>query len=53
MKGVVVCDPEIGYFKNGANDFDFIVIGSDGIFDRLSNNDINEIVWNVIREYQS
>ena len=53
MKGVVVCDPDIGYYKNGTNDFDYIVIGSDGIFDKLSNDDINEIIWNTIKESQS
>lgn len=52
MKGVVVCDPEINYLKNGANDLDFIVIGSDGIFDKLKNEDINKLVWSTIRDYQ-
>lgn len=51
MSGVVVCYPEINYIKNGTNEFDFIVIGSDGIFDKLSNQDVNEIVWNTIKEY--
>jgi protein phosphatase 2C family protein 2/3 len=50
MKGVVVCDPDIHYIQNGANEFDFIVIGSDGIFDKLNNEDINSIVWNTIKE---
>ena len=37
MRGVVVCDPDINYIQGGANEFDFIVIGSDGIFDKLKN----------------
>ena len=41
MKGVVVCDPEVNYCKNGANEFDYIIIGSDGIFDKLKNEDIH------------
>jgi protein phosphatase 2C family protein 2/3 len=41
MKGVVVCDPDVNYIANGANEFDFIVIGSDGIFDKLKNEDLN------------
>ena len=41
MRGVVVCDPDINYIQGGANEFDFIVIGSDGIFDKLKNEDIN------------
>ena len=52
MEGVVVCDPDITYVRNGGLDLDFIVIGSDGIFDKLSNHDLGEIVWNVVREHQ-
>jgi protein phosphatase 2C family protein 2/3 len=52
MEGVVVCDPDITYIRNGGSDLDFIVIGSDGIFDKLSNSDIGDIVWNVVRENQ-
>lgn len=37
MRGVVVCDPDITYLRNGGQEIDFIVIGSDGIFDKLSN----------------
>ena len=50
MKGVVVCDPEINYVANGTNELDFIVIGSDGIFDKLKNEDINKIVWTTIKD---
>lgn len=52
MAGVVVCDPDITYLKNGGQETDFIVLGSDGIFDKLSNEMIGDIVWNVIREHQ-
>ena len=51
MEGVVVCDPDINYVKNGGQDLDFIVIGSDGIFDKLSNEMIGDIVWNVVRDH--
>jgi serine/threonine protein phosphatase PrpC len=51
MEGVVVCDPDITYVRNGGHDLDFIVIGSDGIFDKLSNQDLGEIVWSVVREH--
>jgi protein phosphatase PTC2/3 len=51
MAGVVVCDPDINYLRNGGKEIDFIIIGSDGIFDKLSNEFIGEIVWNVIREH--
>lgn len=35
MERVVVCDPDITYLKNGALEIDFIILGSDGIFDKL------------------
>lgn len=53
MIGVVICDPEIKVLKGEASDLDFIVFGSDGIFDKLKTEDINEIVWNTVKEYQS
>lgn len=37
IPGVVVCDPDVNYLPNGANELDFIVMGSDGIFDKLKN----------------
>jgi protein phosphatase 2C family protein 2/3 len=36
---VVVCVPEIKAFKIDESQHDFIVLGCDGIFDRLSNRD--------------
>jgi serine/threonine protein phosphatase PrpC len=50
MEGVVVCDPDITYIRNGGQELDYIIIGSDGIFDKLNNADLGEIVWNVVRE---
>lgn len=52
MEGVVVCDPDITYIKNGGQELDFVIIGSDGIFDKLNNTDIGEIVWSVVKENQ-
>jgi protein phosphatase 2C family protein 2/3 len=46
-RGVVICDPEIIYEKDGASRLDYILIGSDGIFDRLSNEQINRMVWDT------
>lgn len=53
MRGVVVCDPDITYLRNGGQDVEFIVIGSDGIFDKLNNEMIGDIVWGVIKECQA
>jgi protein phosphatase 2C family protein 2/3 len=51
IRGVVVSDPDINFIRNGCNELDFIVMGSDGIYDKLKNEYIIEIVWNTIREY--
>ena len=53
MPGVVVCDPDILYLKNGGQDLDFIILGSDGIFDKLSTDEICQLAWNIIKEHQN
>jgi len=47
MKGVVTCEPETTHQADGSNYLDYILIGSDGIFDKLKNDQINSIVWEV------
>eukprot|EP00826_Nyctotherus_ovalis_P002647 TRINITY_DN10533_c0_g1_i6.p2 TRINITY_DN10533_c0_g1~~TRINITY_DN10533_c0_g1_i6.p2 ORF type:complete len:277 (-),score=57.92 TRINITY_DN10533_c0_g1_i6:154-984(-) len=42
---VVVATPDIISFKV-TSEHDFVVIGSDGIFDQLSNEDVVQCVWN-------
>ena len=42
---VIICEPEIRSFKLKDNHFDFIAIGCDGIFDRLSNREVIDTVW--------
>lgn len=41
MKGVVTCDPEIIHEVNGVESLDYVLIASDGIFDKLKNDKIN------------
>lgn len=36
---VVVCVPEIKAFKIEENEHDFVLLGCDGIFDRLNNKE--------------
>ena len=50
-RGVVICDPEIGYHKNGSNTLDYIMIASDGIYDKISNEDINKSVWQLAERH--
>ncbi len=47
MKGVVTCDPETTHEKNGSEYLDYVLIGSDGVFDKLKNDQINGIVWDI------
>jgi len=47
MKGVVCCEPEITHEVSGTAYLDYVLIGSDGIFDKLKNDQINSIVWDV------
>ncbi|CDW77140.1 serine threonine protein phosphatase [Stylonychia lemnae] len=42
---VIVCEPEIRSFKIKESHFDFMVVGCDGIFDRLSNREVIDTVW--------
>ena len=44
---VVVCQPDIKAFKI-QKEHDFIVLGCDGIFDKLSNEDVSQCVWNSV-----
>ena len=41
---VIICEPEICQFKLGDNQ-DFIMMGCDGIFDRLTNKDVINTMW--------
>lgn len=46
---VIVCEPDIKCFKIQDN-FDYIMIGCDGIFERLNNRDCIDAVWERINE---
>lgn len=46
---VIVCEPDIKSFKV-QDHFDFIMIGCDGIFERLNNRDCIDEIWNRITE---
>ena len=47
---VVVAIPEITSFKINLTDHDFLVLGCDGIFDKMSNDDIVNCVWNSVAD---
>jgi len=48
--GVIIPNPDITEFEIN-NEFDFMVIGCDGIFDVLSNEDLYEI-WKIVLKIQ-
>lgn len=51
VPGAVVCDPEIQVL-NISPDLDFAFLGCDGIYDVLSNEEINEIIWETIEDFK-
>lgn len=46
---VVIAEPEIKSFKI-TKEHDFIVLGCDGIFDKLNNPDTIACAWNSVRD---
>ncbi len=46
---VIVCEPDIKCFKAQDN-FDFIMIGCDGIFEQLNNRDCIDEIWDRVHE---
>jgi protein phosphatase 2C family protein 2/3 len=46
---VVIAEPDITAFKI-RNNYDFIAIACDGIFDKLSNKDAIHLVWQSVRQ---
>ena len=48
----IIASPEIKSFKIGT-DHDFIVLASDGIYDKLSNKEIVQCVWNSVKDAKS
>jgi protein phosphatase PTC2/3 len=51
-KNVVIAVPEIKSFRI-TDDHDFIVLASDGIYDKINNKDAIECVWNSVRDVKS
>jgi len=49
---VIIAEPEIKSFKI-SSEHDFIVMASDGIFDKLSNQDAIQCVWNSVKDAKS
>lgn len=42
---VVIADPDISFFKIDPSKHDFVMLGCDGIFDKLDDKDCVHTVW--------
>ena len=42
-EGTVICEPD--FYKIETNDLDFILMGSDGIFDKSENMNLISLIW--------
>jgi protein phosphatase 2C family protein 2/3 len=51
--GVVIAQPEISQFAVKTGFHDFIVLGCDGIFDRLNNQHVLDVLWDTINVNKS
>ena len=49
-QGVVIAQPEIASFNLQDDIHDFIILGCDGIFDRLSNLQVQDCAWKTIEQ---
>ena len=45
---VVISDPDISFFKIDYNNHDFVVLGCDGIFDKLEDRDVVHTIWQSV-----
>jgi protein phosphatase 2C family protein 2/3 len=48
--GVVIAEPEISQFTINENVHDFIVLGCDGIFDRLTSVNVIDSSWTAMAQ---
>lgn len=48
---VVICDPEINYQKDGCKKLDYVLTCSDGIFDKLSTQEVHDIIWSIFNQH--
>ena len=48
--GVIIAEPEISQFSIDENTHDFIVLGCDGIFDRLTTINVIDTSWSAMAQ---
>ena len=47
---VVICQPDIQKFTINENTQDFLILGCDGIYDQLENNEIINGIWSIMKK---
>jgi serine/threonine protein phosphatase PrpC len=49
---VITAEPEITTF-NWSPDLDYVFLACDGIFDALTNEEVNAVIWETVAHYKS
>jgi serine/threonine protein phosphatase PrpC len=49
MDGIIICDPDIKEFDI-SDSVDFVILGWDGIFDKLTNSQVLQAVWKEVHQ---
>jgi len=52
-EGVIIATPEVRQFTINENQHDFIVMGCDGIFDKLDSHAVMSVAWDTIKRAQA
>ena len=50
---VIICEPEIYYYDLKKENIDFLILGCDGIYDQMSNKEVLDCAWMVIKEKEN
>lgn len=50
-KGVITSEPEVQVIPY-SSDLDYVFLGCDGVFDALTNEEVNAIIWETIDHYR-
>ena len=47
---VIICEPEIFYYDLKKENIDFFILGCDGIYDQMTNEEVIDCAWMVLNE---
>lgn len=49
---MIIAEPEITTF-NWTEDLDYVFLACDGIFDALTNEEVNSVIWETVASYKN